>query len=285
MTVLRLPRGAKIKTFPLPPAGFNPLTADAAMLRRFGLPQRPAGPPALIARWEKAVGRPRRFIEPTFRRVEGMRHRPRLRRLREGADTSDNWSGAVVFAPGGSTFTLVSAHWSVPIPNPASPDATPFASSCWIGIDGDGSNDVFQAGAECDAVNLGIAVARTISLWWEWFPDSAVEITNLPASAGDQLSCSLSVTSSTTGMVSFSNQTTGTATNFEVTAPAGTTLTGNSAEWIVERPEINGAISKLANYGEVDFTNCFAVTSAASQVLPPSGNTIAMNEDGFIVSK
>jgi hypothetical protein len=38
-------------------------------------------------------------------------------------------------------------------------------------------------------------------------------------------------------------------------APAGTRLTGNSAEWIVERPTVNNVLGKLANYGLVWMTS------------------------------
>ena len=36
--------------------------------------------------------------------------------------------------------------------------------------------------------------------------------------------------------------------------PSGYSLQGSSAEWVVERPEVNGALARLMNYGAVPFT-------------------------------
>jgi hypothetical protein len=258
MAEIRLPSGATITTFPAPRAGFDPLTADEATLLLHGLPRRPVEHPDQVGGWERIVGTPTHFIEPTFRRMENRRHGPRLRGLADATETSGNWSGAVTFAGAGGSFKSVSGQWTVPNPSPALDDSTGYYSSFWIGIDGAGSNDVFQAGVECDAQNVGSSVLRTIYLWWEWYPEYEVQITNVPVSAGNLLSCFLTVLSNTTGKVLLSNLSTGAATAFQITAPTGTTLAGNCAEWIAERPEVSGSLSMLANYGEVDFTNCVA---------------------------
>lgn len=44
----------------------------------------------------------------------------------------------------------------------------------------------------------------------------------------------------------FTNRTTGTTTSLSFTAPAGTSLTGNSAEWVVEAPTVGGQQSAMA---------------------------------------
>jgi hypothetical protein len=62
----------------------------------------------------------------------------------------------------------------------------------------------------------------------------------------------------TEATVLFANWTSGGATSFVIEAPAGTTLVGNCAEWVVERPLVNGAESMLADYGEVFFSGCDA---------------------------
>lgn len=50
-----------------------------------------------------------------------------------------------------------------------------------------------------------------------------------------------------------------------------------SAEWIVERPEINGAISRLANFGAITFSNCTAtVSSTAGAIGSFSENEVVM---------
>lgn len=285
MAVITLPSGATITTFPVPPAGFDPAAADAAALHLHGLPPRPVGSLGLVGSWGRGLGTPDRFIEPTFRRSADKAHGPRALGVAAGTETSNNWSGAVVPAPAGATFASVSGQWNVPTPNPAAGDGTRYDSSFWVGIDGDGSPDVFQAGVECEAVNSGGVVQRTIYPWWEWFPENEVQITNFPVLAGHSLGCTLTVLSRTSGNVLLRNLSTGAATTFVITAPTGTTLAGNSAEWVAERPGINGAISKLVNYGEVDFRHCSARTTAGATLQPSSGNNMNMTDGPQVISQ
>jgi len=44
-------------------------------------------------------------------------------------------------------------------------------------------------------------------------------------------------------------------------APSGTTLVGNSAEWVVERPGIGGSLARLTNYVACPFDACYAFGS------------------------
>jgi len=138
-----------------------------------------------------------------------------------------------------------------------------FYSSNWIGIDGDGSPDVCQAGVECEAYRSGSSISRNIYPWWEWFPLSEVQITNLainPGRHGHHADLHHGA-GSTSASVFFSNRTTGASTSFVFNAPAGTELTGNCAEWIVEAPTVGGSQSAIADYGEVFFSVCEAFTT------------------------
>ena len=58
----------------------------------------------------------------------------------------------------------------------------------------------------------------------------------------------------TTATVVFANHTSGASTSVNFTAPAGTKLVGNCAEWIVEAPTVGGAQSTIPDYGEVFFS-------------------------------
>ena len=285
MGVVNLPSGATIRTFPIPPAGFDPLTADEQTLLRFGFPPRPLNDSESDERWKRFFGGMKLFIEPTFRRSDNIRNGPRLRGLLEGLETSPNWSGAVVYAPAQSTFDSINGQWNVPDPSPASVDGTHYYSSFWIGIDGAGSPDVFQAGVECDAVYVGGNVQKTFTPWWEWYPENEVQITNFPVSAGQTLACMLTVVTNTTGNVYLQNLTASLITMFQITAPAGTVLTGNSAEWIAERPGINGTLSKLANYGVAEFVQCNAHTTTSVNLTPTDGDNVNMTDGGQTVSE
>jgi hypothetical protein len=289
MAVIHLPSGATVTTFPMPPVGFDPLNAQPATLAEHGFPPKPFGPPELITAWEKLVGESTHFIEPTFRRSDGKRHGPRIESATKATEAAANWCGAVVKAPSGSSFSSVTGQWIVPTPNPAD-DRGSYFSAIWIGIDGDGSPDVFQAGVECDAAISGGGIQRTIYLWWAWFPDNEVQITNIAVSAGDVVSCILTAINSTTGNVLLKNTTTGTATTFHVSAPKHTALAGNSAEWIAERPEVRGSLARLADYDQTTFTNCAATTAAtstmpATTIQPSAGNNINMMDGAATISQ
>ena len=195
---------------------------------------------------------------------------------------TDTWSGAVVYAPSKTKMLWVIGQWMVPNPYPGLGDGTWYASS-WIGIDGDGgSNDVFQAGVQCEAIVSGGITTRNIYAWWEWYPDDEVMIPNFPIFAGDGLHCVLCAESDTTGSVFLYNVSAGVYTSFKVTAgiKAGvqTTLVGNCAEWIVERPLVNKVAANLADYGFVSFDVATAQVNHGPTLVAGSGNNINMTD-------
>jgi hypothetical protein len=267
----------RIRTYELPPPGFNPLTAAPRLLQRYGLPKRPdaKSAPELLKSWEAAFAGPRTWITPEFREMKGKYHGP-ARRPRQQAHlkragvsvanaTSENWSGSVAFPPVGQTFTWVAGQWTVP--NPYPPGLGQFYASEWIGIDGWKSGDVLQAGTETQVVNLlgKDFSARVVYAWWEWYPAYEVAITNLPVSPGDIMSCLIHVNSISTASVIVQNQSSNVTTLFTITAPSGTTLVGESAEWIVERPTVNKVLTKLADYKVDYFDYGFAGTTNISK--------------------
>ena len=229
------------------------------------------------------------YIPPTFRMNSDKVHGPRSRTsvaAAAGTETSGNWSGAVVYAPAGDSFKWVEGDWVVP--NVGAPMENQwYYCASWIGIDGDGSGDVCQAGVECEVYRSGTSVTRNIYPWWEWYPANEVQITNLPIDPGDMVTmliCSQQAAGSTSATVFFTNRTTGASTSFAFSAPAGTTLVGNSEEWIVEAPTVGGAQSAIADYGEVFFTVCEAVTNKGVTLNGGSGNNINLSANGSVVS-
>ena len=104
-----------------------------------------------------------------------------------------------------------------------------YYSSAWIGIDGDGSPDVLQAGTDCDVLVQNGTVYKQVSAWWEWFPEYSVTISNFPVSTGDYMTCLFCVIDNTTASMYVTNITSGIHTSFQINAPAGTMLQGNCA--------------------------------------------------------
>lgn len=272
-----------------PPPGFDPFAAAPQDAARNGFPPLPTDP-AQLERYRRVFSQLQhklQYVPPTFRVNADRRHGPRRRLTEEGTETSTNWSGAVVFAPSGDTFRWLQGDWVIPDVDAPTENQWYYCAS-WIGLDGDGSGDVFQAGVECEVYRSGSSLTRRIYPWWEWFPTPEVEITNLAVSPGDMVTmvlCSASGAGSTTGTVYFTNRTTGASTSVTLTAPSGTQLVGNSAEWIVEAPTVGGAQSAIADYGEVFFSVCEAQTHNNVTVNGGAGDSINLTAGGAVVSQ
>lgn len=265
MSQIILEGGVKILTFPPPAPNFDPLTASPADLAKYGFPAM-QDDPQHRERYRRVFSQIKKkltYVEPTFRVNSDRFHGPRKRQPTAGTETSTNWSGGVVYAPKGQSFQWMEGDWVVPDVDAPTQGQWYYCAS-WIGIDGDGSGDVFQAGVECEVYRSGSSITRHIYPWWEWYPISEVQITNLTVNPGDMITmilCSTQGVGSTTGTVYFTNRTTGASMSYALTAPAGTKLVGNCAEWIVEAPTVGGSQSALADYGEVFFSVCEAVTT------------------------
>ena len=280
MPTTHFPSGATATTFPHPGRPIDLAKEDHETLAKHGLPPRPPVEQAEHhAHYIRLFGGVSNYIVPTFVRSEHRRNTgPTV--------TSTNWSGVVVTAPQGHTFFQVTGIWNVPQPNPERNDVTFYASSNWVGIDGPGDTDVFQVGCGCDAQEVNGNIHRTVYLWWDWAPENEVAVQNFPVSAGDEITVSLTAETKTSGLCTVRNATTGHITGFGLTAPTGTTLVGNTAEWIVERPEVNGATSILAAYGTVNFSFARATLSNYDWVWPGSGSPWNMDDDaGNLISK
>jgi peptidase A4-like protein len=262
-------KGFKIRALSALPDGFDPMKATARQLAAYRLPRRPDAErePRLRALWDRTMSRTKLWITPEFEHHENITHGPargadrRAVTARLGSPgisnaTSNNWSGAANFSPASKPYSFVGGQWTVPSPNTTA-DGSYYASE-WVGIDGWNSSDVLQAGTETLITKVWFITLKQVYTWWEWFPAGEVKITNLPVEAGDVMYCLICADTTTHATVYFSNQSQGVSTGFEITPPSGTTLTGNVAEWIVERPNVNGSVANLTDYAACYFDECIA---------------------------
>jgi Peptidase A4 family len=287
MAIITLENDIKITTF-RPPSGFDPLTASAQELAQAGFPPRPTDP-TLLARYQRFFNRTKskfQYIEPTFR-VDTTKttHTNKGAKMGAGTETYDNWSGGVVYAPSGQSFKWVQGDWVIPDVYPTAQNQWQYCAN-WVGLDGDGSGDVCQAGMICAVFQSGSSITRSFFPWHEWYPSNWVEITNLSISPGDLVSVLVCTqgAGSTTATIYFGNQSSGVSTSYQITAPSGTKLVGNSAEWIVETPKVNGVLTDMPDYGQVFLSTCEAYLTNGSVVNGGTGNNINLVQNNKTLS-
>ena len=277
----------KVRTFDAPPAGFDPLEASPAHLVRHGFPARPdvKVAPEVFALWHREMSKFRdrgfSYVVPEFKLMPEVSHGPN-RRVGVGARelvnaTSSNWSGAVLFTDAATDpFSWITGEWTVPNAHSPTPtNGTRYYSSAWLGIDGDGSPDVLQAGTATEVTGTSVSCYA----WWEWFPEYSVAISNFSFATGDSGALTICSTGANTAFVSFRNLTSLQGTSFSITAPAGTTLTGNCAEAIFERPGVGGSLAELPRYGENFFNNVTAHTKSGKSYGIGAGTLLSMTAD------
>jgi hypothetical protein len=247
------------RTYMDPPASFNPMTAPDADLALYGFPPRPDATksPSTFAIWQKAMAASQNHAVPTLEQTQIM-HGPVQNKVASVNNTSSsyNWSGYVLTnratSYGASSYYFLVSDYVVPNAEQAFGVCTGGwdYSSTWAGLDGWSNGDVLQAGTESDAYcALGGAIKSSYySAWYEWYPYGEVRIGGFPISPGDDLFVEVWSTANNVGHAYIVNYNTNTYVNITFSAPPGTHLVGNSAEWIVERPGVNGGLANLTNY-------------------------------------
>jgi hypothetical protein len=247
-----------------PPAGFNPSTASAADLKLYGYPARPAANESAkaLARWAKIVNPALRRVVPQLLHTN-IYHRPAAGVViqNSGRVTSGNWSGYALVQKK-PAFTSVAGSWIVPTVQQAfgtCSGGTDYSSQ-WVGIDGFANFSLLQAGSDADAFCAGGTTTTDYYPWIEWLPEAELELTEqngspLPFARGDYVIVVVTATNfsggeSTNGELLYTDVTQNWQISGAFTAAdlGGSFVVGQSAEWIVESPEVGGAISNLANY-------------------------------------
>lgn len=251
-------------TIAAPPAGFNALTASDEDLAFYGFPPRPDKDADVkgYASWAKAMTAPTKRIMPVLEQTS-IFHGPAIQQkapanaeseVSESTSYSSNWSGYVSLSGatkyGKTSYYYIISDFVVPIARQAFGACTGGWDwgSTWVGIDGWGSGDVLQAGVEFDALCSGGSSTAYYSPWYEWYPLGEVRISNFAIAPGDEYYVEIWHTSATQGYAYLTNYNANTSVEIGFTAPSGTTLVGNSAEWVTERPTVSGSLATLTNY-------------------------------------
>jgi hypothetical protein len=283
-----------VRTFVAPPAGFDAIIASDEELAGFGFPPRPdpAAARKQYASWARAMRASRTRILPSVEQTKILHGPLRIRQAGEANDSTSlesyNWSGYVNLIGatrfGTTSFYTIAAELVVPTANQAfgTCSGTADYASSWVGMDGDNSSDVLQAGVEFDVECYKGATSTLYAPWFEWYPASEFRITNLPIAPGDDFFIEVWNTSSTQGYAYLVNENANEAATLSLTPPAGTKLVGNSAEWITERPNVNGASATLTNYIAEPFWSGAGISHSGRVFDPGSSDSITMFDDNNV---
>lgn len=285
--------------FLAPPEGFDPLTAADDELALYGYPPRPGQQeaPREYATWARAIAASRQRLVPVLKVTDHQNTKSAGHLVQDGVFYSTNWSGYAdttsVTSYGTGSFYYIFGDYVVPIAEQAINACTGGwdYSSTWVGIDGYGSGDVLQAGTEADAYCLNYIFGKITSTsyyaWYEWYPNYSVQISSFPISPGDDMFVEVWNTTSTQGYAYLVNENTNQYVSLGFTAPSGTKLVGNSAEWVVEAPTVSGSQTALTNYTQDFFADSYASTFSGLQYGPgSSGNTqfVMTDKSGCTIS-
>jgi Peptidase A4 family len=280
------------------PQGFNPVEASDAQLAIYGFPPRPDASlePKAYATWSRAMMASRTKVTPVLQQTN-IFHGPKRAagaNTSQSTGTSYNWSGLVDFSGATSynstsTFYYIISEYVVPVARQAFGvcNGTWDYSSSWVGIDGDGSRDVLQAGTESDAYCSGSTNATYYSAWYEWYPYGEVRVSSVPVYPGDDIFVEVWHTSATQGYAYLVNKNTGLYFDIGFTAYPGYPLVGNSAEWVVERPTVGGSYATLTNYITDYFAECYAYTENYTLYTPGSVGALSLtmlDNNGYGIS-
>jgi Peptidase A4 family len=299
-------------TIDAPPAGFDPLTASDQDLQYYGFPPRPNQntEPKAYATWVEAIQHSKTRVVPTLEQT-GVSHGPvqQTKATAKAGDAqnafasapgkesnvaySSNWSGYVDFSGatsyGSSSYYFLVNKFTVPVAEQAFNACTNGwdYGSAWNGIDGWGSPDVLQAGIEFDAYCAlgGLFRGTRYYAWYEWFPNYSYGIGGFPIAPGDDIYVEVWHTSATQGYAYLVNYNNNQVVEIGFTAPAKTTLRGNSAEWVVERPSVGGSLTNLTNYIMDPFWDAYAYTDSYAFYDIDEATPVDMYDSkGYIIS-
>jgi hypothetical protein len=243
---------------------FDANNASDAELARHGLPPRPDKDksPTAYGNWLQIVAAAAYRVVPTLETTNvyhGAVQGWKLTGKRVGGLVdvqSSNWSGFVIEDTNNSfrQGALLSGTYVVPqLMDCKSGGPIPrLWSSNWIGFDGQDSPDVFQVGTSsdnrCDET-FGGGPRANFYAWYEWYPQAETRMTSEGVIPGDYITLYLYVrTNPTSYAFTYINESRRRSVSMPLSPPPGTTFVGNTVEWIVERPTINGSLPKLAPY-------------------------------------
>jgi hypothetical protein len=252
----------------VPPPGFDPLTASEADLETYGIVPRPDPVTEQVSfgNWLRIFAPPIEFVEPQMterRALFRLNPRATSAALTRGGgasrfEASRNWSGAYIVPTDDTMVVLVAGRWAIPaltLPPPAyqQAGATQYVCSTWVGLDGQRrypNSSLPQAGTMQFLTLSSSAPPQTSALaffqWWDQETGGTfLQLRGLHVHPGDEMISAVWAKTETRAIAYLRNVTTRKMAIVGATSPivklgsgppVGLTISGATAEWILERP-------------------------------------------------
>ena len=126
-----------------------------------------------------------------------------------------------------------------------------------------------------------ILTVHPLKAWYEWYPDYAYDFSGINISSGDTIKATVVAYSTTSGVATIENLTTGETATQDLTSSYA--LCEADAEWIVEDFEEDSSIVPFADFGTVTFYDASA-SGPCGTYTPCDGNIIAIEQDGEVLT-
>ncbi len=249
-----------------------------------GYPRRPdaAASPDNYANWLDLISRPITVLPAHLVSRSDVSHGPHG--VEEGVATkiAANWSGYEAHGGFGS-FVAVQGEWNMPITVVGAPDGQKTYSSLWVGLDGDGTTDLVQAGTEQDTHQSGGLTWVTYYAWSEVLPNQpTAQEAGISPDPGHDIFVQVWICDSDGnfnlnggyGCFYLLDRTSGQSTQFNTSIGTGYHFGGYTAEWIMERPCLGNCGASAPNFPELTEMGTYMwnnyVNSATGSMLPIS---------------
>jgi hypothetical protein len=172
-----------------------------------------------------------------------------------------HWSGYIVslnLENKSQGVSMVTGSWIVP---EVAYSVNDTYSSVWVGVGGYGESKLIQAGTEQHCENGKIEYFA----WYELLPRTITTINTLSIQPGDKITTTITLVDddADSWLITVIDETEGKSFQKTVTYDS----TRKSAEWIVERPLVNGEISTLANFNQATLTDCKTTINGVTGVI------------------
>jgi len=266
-SVVPTPKGSKVRPG-LTEAQAQSLTDDE--LANLGYPERPdvLSSPDQYLKWLDHVSRPVTLLPTHLVSRSDIQAAP-------AAYTSSNWSGLEAHSKTRRTYSAVAATWDVPPVVAGDPSGNPTYSAFWIGLDGDGTKDLVQAGTEQDAQEFLGLLFTNYYAWSELLPNQPTEQEVFSVNAGDEIQVEVWIGTGAGapnpnggyGSFRIIDWTQNNESVFYVPL-SGTYYNGTEAEWIMERPKVSGSLPELSEYLIADMVYATALRVKGTKWIP-----------------